>query len=109
MTHSHLFVIRDDFTRPDSGVRQIEARCVCGLSERRQYDGTEVVSVRYRYANAGGGWVDAAELLKISYPVMLCPACEGTDAYCETCGGLLVVEPDGTRPGPPPKVKRRRR
>lgn len=107
MGHDHAFRIRDDFTRPDNGIRQVERQCVCGLSERRRYDGEDVISVRYRYTPAGGGWVEAAELLKVVLPVRLCDECGGGDVGCEKCGGLLVVEDDG-RPldAAPPRSRR---
>lgn len=105
--HAHLFVTRDDFTRPDNGVRQVERQCVCGMSERRRYDGRECISVRYRYAGFGGGWVDAAEILKLTFPVKLCEVCGGNDVGCETCGGILVIEETGDPLGPPPRPMRR--
>lgn len=109
MSHEHNLVTRDDFTRPDNNLRQVERRCVCGLAERRQYDGGETVSVRYRYDSWGGGWVDAAEILKLTFPVKLCESCGGSDVGCEVCGGMLVVEESGDPLGPPPKPMRRRR
>lgn len=108
MSHDHLFVVRDDFTRPDDGVRQVQRECVCGLAERRRYDDGEAISVRYRYGKWGGGWVDAAEILKLTFPVRLCDACGGNDAGCGTCGGMLVVEESGEPLAPEPAPTRRR-
>lgn len=106
--HEHLLIVRDDFTRTDNGIRQIERQCVCGLSERRQYDPAgAVVAIVYRYLPAGAGWVPAAEFLKLVFPVRLCGACGGGDVGCETCAGLFVVEGDGSPLGPPPKETRR--
>lgn len=104
MIHVHKLLVRDDFTRADNDVRQVERDCVCGLAERRQYVGPDCVSVRYRYRSWGGGWVPAAEILSLTFPVRLCDVCSGDDSACEKCGGLLVVEDDG-RPldaAPPP-------
>lgn len=107
--HVHNFVVRDDFVRPDS-VRQVERRCICGLAERRRYDGQQILTVRYRYDEMGGGWVDAAALLKLTLPVRLCDVCKGIESTrgCVKCDGLLVLEDDGRPLDPPPKKPRRR-
>lgn len=106
--HVHVLVVRDDFVHPETGLRQVERHCVCGLSERRKYNGDEVLSVRYRWFPMGGGWADATEILMLRLPVALCDVCGASGADCEKCDGLGVVEETGEPLGPPPRARRRR-
>jgi hypothetical protein len=113
--HEHVFVVHDDFTNPADGIRQIQRRCLCGLSERRRFDGNTVVGVKYRYDLMGGGWCDARYLLDLVLPVVTCGTCHGDDDDCPKCNGTAVVDAasaDGAGVGdlaPPPKRKRVRR
>lgn len=106
--HVHKPLGRDDYLRPD-GIREVWWKCICGLEEKRRFDGEEVVGVAYRF---GGVWVEAAEFLMLKLPLKLCPTCKGFPddwSGCDGCGGVGVVEPSGDRLSAPAERREPRR
>lgn len=92
--HRHEIIPYNDFTRPD-GLRQVWARCICGLEERRTFRGPRPVDVEYRL---GGVWMKPLDLIRRrDLPVEECPECHGEPragigAPCVSCAGIGVVE-----------------
>jgi hypothetical protein len=112
-THTHKLVVIEDFDHPGTGLRHIRSRCLCGLSEKRRYDGKECVRVEYRYDPMGGAWIDADALLQLTVPVKFCPTCyyaeSGIDDDCPACHGTGVVDHEtGDLPAPPRRKRARR-
>lgn len=107
MTHAHRFVVHDDYDHPNTGLRHIQRRCLCGLVERRRYDGKLCVKVEYRYDPMGGGFIDASRLLALELPVWVCETCHGCNDDCELCNGTGVIEGVSGLDQPPRRKRRR--
>lgn len=93
--HEHLLIVWDDLLRPD-GKRAVWAKCVCGLEERRWFEGDpqRIYKVEVR---VGGIWMDPLDLLR-TVPIRLdeCENCHGDPdplkPTCPVCHGVGVLE-----------------
>ena len=71
---------------------EVYSGCICGLEERKVFDGIRPIGMRYRY---GGLWFEPLDLLRLlPLPVQECPTCHGepTLERCATCEGMGVVD-----------------
>lgn len=100
--HVHRPMGRDDYVRPD-GVREVWWKCVCGLEEKRFFEGDVCLGVKYRFQSL---WADAAEWLSLTIPMRIHEECDGIG--CPDCNLNGIVETDGTAivvpaPAAPPR------
>ncbi len=89
--HVHYLQPRARHERPDGAV-EVYSGCICGLEERKVFDGDRPIGIRFRY---GGLWFEPLDLLRLlPLPVQECPICLGepTLERCPGCEGMGVVD-----------------